>query len=242
MPHVKKPVYKRTRGESSSSMELPPEGHPMAHWFQSKKDFDHYSTDLAPRKIISPSGDKIQLGGSNEKFNRNYSREDAFILFNIPLDIPRPIIGCLSVEHCLLHYLIVYILVPRANNHGLIMEGDIELMWRMQSHYKINWIAIITSHMRNMKNGKPSKGLPYAMLWTKIFKYLKINLSQVKKKKLEYNNCIDTHVLNHMKREQNQPQVEEQQGGEEEGDQAMEDVQVEPPQEQPSMLDLMREL
>ncbi|MED6164139.1 hypothetical protein PIB30_086804 [Stylosanthes scabra] len=122
------------------------------------------------------------------------------------------------------------------------MEGDIEMMWRLENHYKINWIVIIASHMRNIKLGKISKGLPYAMLWTRIFKYLKIDLSQVKKKKLEYNNRIDTHVLNHMKREENQPQLEEQQGGEEEGVQAMEDFQIEPPQQQPSMLDLMREL
>ncbi|MED6170278.1 hypothetical protein PIB30_029397 [Stylosanthes scabra] len=267
MARVKKPVYKRSMGESSSSMESPPEGHPMAHWFQSKKDFDHYSKDLAPRKIISPSyfepnffekhhfpnlqacleaqnllnhvkieeliypelvavayttlkvafsdddmnmtfklgndtysldsteliglwhldysGDKIELGGSNEEYNRNYSRVDACNLFHIPLDIPKPIVGCLSIEHRLLHYIIVYILVPRANNHRLIYEGDIEMMWRLQSHYK---------------------------------------------------------SLNHMRREENQPQMEEEQGGEEEGNQAMEDVQVEPPQEQPLMLDLMREL
>ncbi|MED6164138.1 hypothetical protein PIB30_086803 [Stylosanthes scabra] len=171
MPRVKKPIYKRSRGEPSSSMEPPPEGHPMAHWFQSKNDFDRYSKDLAPRKIISPryfepnffekhlylnlqaclvaqnllnhvkieeqiyselvavaytllvvafndddismtfklgkdtysldsteliglwhldySGDKIELGGSNEEFDRNYSKENACALFNIPLDIPK---------------------------------------------------------------------------------------------------------------------------------------------------------
>ncbi|MED6121950.1 hypothetical protein PIB30_035093 [Stylosanthes scabra] len=297
MPRVKRPISKRSRGEASSSMESPPERHPMAQWLQSKSDLDCYSTYFAPRKVISPRylepnffekhpypnlqavliaqnllnhvkikepiypelnavayttlelefidddiGDKIDLSDSSVEHPRKYSRQDACAMFNIPFDMPRPTVGCLTVERRLLHYFIVYNLVPRVYNLGLIMEEDLELMWNMQSNFKINWVFIIATHMRRIKSGKVSKGLPYAILWTTIFKNLNVNLTQVKKKKLEYNHCIDTHILNHMKVELNQPQVEEQQGDEEEGVQAMEDVQVEPPQEQPSMLDLIREL
>ncbi|MED6147009.1 hypothetical protein PIB30_040045 [Stylosanthes scabra] len=313
MPRVKKPAYKRTRGESSSSMESPPEGHPMAQWFQTKSDLDCYSKDFAPRKVISPrylepnffekhpypnlqavlvaqnllnhvkikepiypelivvayttlepefidddmymtfklsknthtldsselirlwhldySGDKIDLSDSSVEHPRKYSRQVACEMFNIPFDLRRPTVGCLTVEHRLLHYFIVYNLVPSIYNLGLITEEDLELMWNMQSNFKINWVFIIATHMRRTKSGKISKGLPYAILWTTIFKHLNVHLTQVKKKKLEYNHCMDTHILNHIKVEHNQPQVEEQQGDEDEGVQAMEDVQVEPPQQ-----------
>ncbi|MED6210014.1 hypothetical protein PIB30_060090 [Stylosanthes scabra] len=128
MPRVKRPISKRSRGEASSSMEPPPQEHPMVQWFQSKSDFDHYSTDFAPRKVISPSGDKIDLSDSSAEHPRKYSRQDACTMFNIPFDIPRPTVGCLTIEHRLLHYFIVYNLVPRVYNLGLIMEEDLELM------------------------------------------------------------------------------------------------------------------
>ncbi|MED6153145.1 hypothetical protein PIB30_098768 [Stylosanthes scabra] len=330
MPRIKKLVSKSSRGESSSSMEPPPEGHPMAKWFQHKIDFDHYTFDFEPRKIISPrylepnffekhpfpnlqaclvaqnllnhiqirepfypdliaiacttlelefndddmsmtfklgkdthtldsrelislwklwkldySGDKIDLSDSRAKHPRKYSRQDACALLNIPFDMPKPTVGCLSHEDRLLHYIIVHNLVPRSHNLGLIMEEDLEIMWNMRSNFKINWVFIIATHIRRIKSGKISKGLPYAILWTTIFKYLNVDLSQAKKKKLGYNNCIDTHVLNHMRIEHNQPHMEEYQAMEE--DQAMEEEQAQeappqPPQAQdqePSMRDIM---
>ncbi|MED6215439.1 hypothetical protein PIB30_113723, partial [Stylosanthes scabra] len=64
--------------------------------------------------------------------------------------------------------------------------------------------------MRRTKPGN-SKGLPYAILWTTIFKYVGIDLFQADKKRLGYNHCIDTHVLNHMKRNVHEdPQQEEE--------------------------------
>ncbi|MED6211822.1 hypothetical protein PIB30_077260 [Stylosanthes scabra] len=89
--------------------------------------------------------------------------------------------------------------VPPSGNHGLILDEDLEIMWRMVNGQQINWVHLIVTHMRRTKPGN-SKGLPYAILWTAIFKYVGIDLSQADKKRLGYNHCIDTHVLNHMKR------------------------------------------
>ncbi|MED6166877.1 hypothetical protein PIB30_113660 [Stylosanthes scabra] len=128
----------------------------------------------------------------------------------VPIGTPKPTVGLLSVEHRLLHYFITYMLVPRSGNHGLILDEDLEIMWRMVNGQQINWVHMFVTHMRRIKPGN-SKGLPYAILWTAIFKYVGIDLSQADKKRLGYNNCIDTHVLNHMKRNiQEAPQQEQE--------------------------------
>ncbi|MED6116690.1 hypothetical protein PIB30_102572 [Stylosanthes scabra] len=282
MVRTKKPVSKRARGEgSSSTMEAPPQGHPMADWFTNIGDFNNYATNFAPRKIIPPStlnveyedddleftfklgnnsysidssilmdlwkldysGDTLILSDSHIEHHKDYTRIEACNLFNIPFDVPKPTVGYLNIEHRLIHYLITYVLVPRLHNHGLILEEDLEIMWRMVKGKKLNWVVLIASHMQRTKGGKTSKGLPYAILWTKMFEYVGVAFNQVKKKKLEYNHCIDNHVINHMKREATQVQAQEEQA-DEEGEQAMEEVQEAPHHEQagPSMNDMMQVL
>ncbi|MED6215386.1 hypothetical protein PIB30_113161, partial [Stylosanthes scabra] len=70
--------------------------------------------------------------------------------------------------------------------------------------------------------------------------HLNIDLNNAKKKELEYNHCIDNHVLNHMKREINQAQVNVEEGAQEE--QVMEEEPTQPPQADPSMQDMMEVL
>ncbi|MED6177639.1 hypothetical protein PIB30_100033 [Stylosanthes scabra] len=52
MPRVKRPT-KKSRG-GSSSMEPPPQDHPLTQWFYNKEDFDLYHSDFASRKVIPP--------------------------------------------------------------------------------------------------------------------------------------------------------------------------------------------
>ncbi|MED6154129.1 hypothetical protein PIB30_109040, partial [Stylosanthes scabra] len=52
MPRVKRPT-KKSRG-GSSSMEPPPQDHPLAQWFYNKEDFDLYHSDFASRKVFPP--------------------------------------------------------------------------------------------------------------------------------------------------------------------------------------------
>ncbi|MED6188781.1 hypothetical protein PIB30_089173, partial [Stylosanthes scabra] len=116
----------------------------------------------------------------------------------------------------------------------------LEIMWRMVNGQQINWVYLIVTHMRRTKP-RNSKGLPYAILWTTLFKYVGIDLSQADKKKLGYNHCINTHVLNHMKRNvQEDPQQEEQAPQQEEEAQPQEPQDQ--PSEQPSMHDMMQAL
>ncbi|MED6125229.1 hypothetical protein PIB30_066652 [Stylosanthes scabra] len=263
MPRVKRPT-KKSRGPSSS-MEPPPQDHPLAQWFYNKEDFELYLSDFASRKVVPPRylepnffdqhqypnllgilvrqnlvncmkikdsyypdliaiayttldvefeeddlvfsfklgkntyalesselsatwkldyvGEKVDSGNASEDFRRNYSKENACIMLNVPIGTPKPTVGLLSVEHRLLHYFITYMLFPRSGNHGLILDEDFEIMWRMINGQQINWVHLIITHMRRIKPGN-TKGLPYAILWTAIFKYVGIDLSQANKKKL----------------------------------------------------------
>ncbi|MED6153923.1 hypothetical protein PIB30_106818 [Stylosanthes scabra] len=148
MPRVKRPT-KKSRG-ASSSMEPPPQDHPLAQWFYNKENFDLYHSDFASRKVIPPSatwqldyvGEKVDSGNASEDFGRNYSKENAYIMFNVPIGTPKLTVGLLSVEHRLLHYFITYMLVPRSGNHGLILDEDLEIMWRMVNGQQINWISL----------------------------------------------------------------------------------------------------
>ncbi|MED6153935.1 hypothetical protein PIB30_107001, partial [Stylosanthes scabra] len=290
MPRVKRPT-KKSRG-GSSSMEPPPQDHPLSQWFYNKEDFDLYHSDFASRKVIPPrylepnffdqhhypnllgilvrqnlvnflkikdsyysdliaiafttldvefeEDDLVESGHTSEDFTRNYSKENACTMFNIPIGAPKQTVGLLNVEHRLLHYFLTYVLVPRSGNHGLILDKDLEIMWRMVNGQQINWVHLILTHM--MRRTKPgnSKGLPYAILWTAIFKYVGIDLSQADKKRLGYNHCIDTHVLNHMKRNVQEAPQQEQEAPQQE------EAQPQEPQdqasEQPSMHDMMQAL
>ncbi|MED6152954.1 hypothetical protein PIB30_096921 [Stylosanthes scabra] len=160
MPRAKRPT-KKSRG-GSSSMEPPPQDHPSTQWFYNKEDFDLYLSDFAPRKVVPP--------------RRNYSKDNACTMFNIPIGTPKPTVGLLNVEHRLFYYLLTIVLVPRSGNHGLILDEDLEIMWRMVNGQQINWVHLIVTHMRRTKPGN-TKGLPYAILWTAIFKYVGIDLS-----------------------------------------------------------------
>ncbi|MED6166294.1 hypothetical protein PIB30_107858 [Stylosanthes scabra] len=59
MPRVKRPT-KKSKG-ASSSMEPPPQDHPLAQWFYNKEDFDLYHSDFASRKVIPPRGLPLRM-------------------------------------------------------------------------------------------------------------------------------------------------------------------------------------
>ncbi|MED6117137.1 hypothetical protein PIB30_107135, partial [Stylosanthes scabra] len=191
------------------------------------------SSELSAIWRLNYNGEKVESGHTSEDFRRNYSKKNACTMFNVPIGTPKPTVSLLNVEHRLLHYFLTYVLVPRSENRGLILDEDLEIMWRMLNGQQINWVYWIVTHMRRTKPGN-SKGLPYAILWTAIFKYVGIDLSQADKKRLGYNHCINTHVFNHMKRNAlEDPQQEEEAQPQEPQDQ---------PSEQPSMNDMMQVL
>ncbi|MED6113782.1 hypothetical protein PIB30_074060 [Stylosanthes scabra] len=281
MVRTKTPA-KRTRGEASSTMQPPPQDHPMADWFLSNEDFNRYQSHFAPRKIIPPrymepnfliKNDfpllqeclirqnlvehvKIKevfypdlIAAVYSTLQINFSHDELEITFKLghethSLDLSE-LVSLWKLDFSgdelrvdTTHDARGYSREAACNI--LILEEDLEIMWRIASGHKINWTTLIASHMQRNMSGKVTKGLPYAMLWTTIFKHLNIDLNNAKKKELEYNHCIDNHVLNHMKRELNQAQVNVEEGAQEE--QVMEEEPTQPPQAGPSMQDMMEVL
>ncbi|MED6214938.1 hypothetical protein PIB30_108323, partial [Stylosanthes scabra] len=117
------------------------------------------SSELVSLWKLDFSGDELRVDTTHDA--RGYSREAACNMFNIPFDLPKPTVGHLNIEHRLMHYLIVYAMVPRLHNHSLILEEDLEIMWRIANGHKINWTTLIASHMQRNMSGKVTKGLPY---------------------------------------------------------------------------------
>ncbi|MED6214235.1 hypothetical protein PIB30_100982 [Stylosanthes scabra] len=161
MPRVKRPT-KKSRG-ASSSMEPPPQDHPLAQWFYNKEDFDLYHSDFASRKVIPPRQNLVNC----------MKIKDSFYPDLIAIAYPT-----LDVE---------------------FEEDDL------------------------------------------VFSF-KIDLSQADKKRLGYNNCIDTHVLNHMKRNIQEPPQQEEEAPQQEEEAQSQEPQAQPseqPSDQPSLRDIM---
>ncbi|MED6226808.1 hypothetical protein PIB30_107416, partial [Stylosanthes scabra] len=103
-----------------------------------KNSYALESSELSAIWNLNYDGEKVDSGNASAEFRRIYSKENACITFNIPIGTPKPTVGLLSVEHRLLHYFLTYVLMPRSGNHGLILDEDLEIMWRMINGQQIN--------------------------------------------------------------------------------------------------------
>ncbi|MED6187399.1 hypothetical protein PIB30_076070 [Stylosanthes scabra] len=86
------------------------------------------------------------------------------------------------------------------HNHGVVMDDDLVILWAMVHNLEINWSYFIVQHMKKIQEGSTTLGLAYVILWTKIFKYLNIDLSNSIEKGLKETNCINLATLHKMGR------------------------------------------
>ncbi|QHO08897.1 uncharacterized protein DS421_14g476640 [Arachis hypogaea] len=107
----------------------------------------------------------------------------------------------LGNEQCISMYLFSYMLIPRKYNHGILFNEDILVLWAMVTGKEINWPYFMVHHMLEMKKGKSSVGLGYACHWTKIFKWLGIDLTEEKNVVLTNVAKIDDSTLRQMGRD-----------------------------------------
>ncbi|MED6147176.1 hypothetical protein PIB30_041678 [Stylosanthes scabra] len=148
----------------------------------------------------------------------NFDKNEACQFFNLDPNCGRKMpTKPMSDEHRLLHYLLVWVILPRSNNHGIVMHDDLVIMRALYSGVKLNWSYFIAHRMGKLKDGPTIAGLGYMFLWTRIFKHFNIDLSIAK--------------------EQRPQQVEEEHQG-----QDQEHIGSFHNAPQPSMLDLMQEL
>ena len=67
----------------------------------------------------------------------------------------------LTVSDRMLHYILVYILVPKHSNHAQVSEMEIQLIRAMKMDFKINWAYVIMHHMKyimTLRGGLPMQG------------------------------------------------------------------------------------
>ncbi|XLS98371.1 hypothetical protein HN51_041106 [Arachis hypogaea] len=118
----------------------------------------------------------------------------------------------LDNEQRILMYLFSYMLIPRKHNHGILFNEDILVLWAMVTGKEINLLYFMVHHMLEMKREKSSVGLGYAYQWTKIFKWLGIDLSEEKSMVLSNVAKIDDNTLRQMGRDPDaqEPQIQGQ--------------------------------
>ncbi|KOM48164.1 hypothetical protein LR48_Vigan07g186800 [Vigna angularis] len=85
------------------------------------------------------------------------------------------LVGGFKVEECLIHYLIVWLLCPRATNHAQCSEQDILLLYGILNHIHIDWPALISDTMLKDKKYH-AYHLSYALLISRILEYKGVNV------------------------------------------------------------------
>ncbi|MED6148236.1 hypothetical protein PIB30_051164 [Stylosanthes scabra] len=93
-----------------------------------------------------------------------------------------------------------YVWLPRKGNHGVVTEEDLVLLWAMVTKVKLNWAYLIARRLRLHGFGPIETGLGHAVLWTKIFEHLGIDLSGEKAVLVGDENAITLKHLNKMGR------------------------------------------
>ncbi|MED6184317.1 hypothetical protein PIB30_046258 [Stylosanthes scabra] len=158
-------------------------------------------------------------------------KRHAYEMFNIQRQAKKKILcSVFNTEMRVLHYILNYILMPRAHAHGHVIDDDIITIWAIVNEIKINWTYFIVQHMLRFTKGTSTTGFDYVCLWSRIFHHFCIDLSEKLGKTMGSSSVIDIRTFHHMGRAMEEQEQEEQ-------------VQP-PPQDQagPSMQDMMQVL
>ena len=81
----------------------------------------------------------------------------------------RLLVGSLTFDYHILHYIIVRILMPRSSNLAQASEEDLILMWAFLTGHPIDWAHLIRYRMH--KALRSSAPLPYPQLITLFLRH-----------------------------------------------------------------------
>ncbi|MED6111348.1 hypothetical protein PIB30_051560 [Stylosanthes scabra] len=138
-------------------------------------------------------------GGKIPLEDWGYDKMRAIDLYNLTQN-EKSKIPCqpMNDEYRTLLYLVTYVLEPIATGHGNVAEEDLVLMWAMVNEIKLNWPYLILHHMLRLKGKDTSGGIGYLCLWTRIFNYLGIDVSNEVVKTMNDRTEINEATLHHM--------------------------------------------
>ncbi|KAF1862531.1 hypothetical protein Lal_00024433 [Lupinus albus] len=111
----------------------------------------------------------------------------------------RDILSCgyLKLEDRLLHYFMIYVILPKFSNHSQISDIEPQLMYAMKYNIKINWAQMIMRQMWNVHSSQSP--LPYAIFITKILKHFGVSTTGETKVTLNLRESeIDVEVVHKM--------------------------------------------
>ncbi|MED6160205.1 hypothetical protein PIB30_049186 [Stylosanthes scabra] len=140
-------------------------------------------------------------GGKIPLEDWGYDKMRAMDLFNLTQN-EKSKMPCqpMNDEYMTLLYIVTYVLKPRVSGHGNVADEDLVLMWAMVNEIKINWPYLILHHILRLKGKDTSGGIGYLCLWTRIFNYLGIDVSNDNVKHLTPRSVINESILHHMGR------------------------------------------
>ena len=87
----------------------------------------------------------------------------------------RLLVGSLTFDYHILHYIIVRILMPRSSNLAQASEEDLILMWDFLTVRQIDWAHLICYRMH--KALRSSAPLPYPQLITLFLRHFNVPLA-----------------------------------------------------------------
>ncbi|KOM41157.1 hypothetical protein LR48_Vigan04g135500 [Vigna angularis] len=102
------------------------------------------------------------------------------------------LVGGFKVEECLLYYLIVWLLCPRATNHAQCSEQDLLLLYGILNNILIDWPARISDTMLKAKK-YDAYHLSYALLISRILDYKGVSVDDEKNQEAE-DDDMDAHM------------------------------------------------
>jgi hypothetical protein len=79
-----------------------------------------------------------------------------------------------TLDDRMLHYFLVYVIVPRYSNHCTITDSEMTLLYAIKNNFCVDWGHNILCHM--LSHNEHADGLPYAHFLTKIFHHFNINV------------------------------------------------------------------
>ncbi|KAI5436012.1 hypothetical protein KIW84_022444 [Lathyrus oleraceus] len=147
-----------TASDICAIFEIPPGGHKfvgtISTWENYTKHAFYYSLSrLSEHQIYN-------------KRNKSYGGDNPERVYWSPAKF--------SINDRMLHYFLVYVVVPRFSNHCTITDPEMMLLYSIKTHFHVDWGHSILSHM--MSHDEHVEGLPYAHLLTNIFRHFNVNL------------------------------------------------------------------
>ncbi|MED6139297.1 hypothetical protein PIB30_082467 [Stylosanthes scabra] len=194
------------------------------------REFNFTLATLATVWRLKDEGDTFKGGnyplGTWDEFSKATAVRDLHLEHAAP---GKYAVSRMSTDHCLLLYVLSYVLLPRKSNHGTATEEDLLILWVIGNEKQIHWPYLMANRLFRYSQGRSGSFLALAHLWTGLFEMAPLDLSREEVVNPGSANIITSKNINQMRRNLvNQTDAAEGVGEEAAGDMPMPDTQPQP--------------